>query len=127
MVTSDISWLRQHHHWPGLAAVGKIVRVRETADKTTTETAYYLLSKAMAPERFAEVVRSHWAVENRLHWCLDVTMNEDQARSRMDHAPQNLAVLRHMALNPTSTLWRIDRRRRRGTLRVSGKLSDLWC
>jgi predicted transposase YbfD/YdcC len=53
----------------------------------------------MAPNRLAEVVRSHWAVENRLHWCLDVTMNEDRARNRMDNGPQNLAVLRHMALN----------------------------
>jgi len=99
MVSTDISWLQDSHNWPGLAAVGKIVRVRETADKTTTETAYYLLSRATAPERFGEVVRSHWGVENRLHWCLDVTMNEDQARNRMDNGPQNLAVLRHMALN----------------------------
>ncbi|MGH7103090.1 MAG: transposase, partial [Acetobacteraceae bacterium] len=43
--------------------------------------------------------RSHWAVENRLHWCLDVTMNEDQMRNRIGHGPPNLAVLRHMALN----------------------------
>jgi predicted transposase YbfD/YdcC len=87
------------HRWSGLTAVGKVVRVREMTDKTTTETAYYLLSTAMAAERFGEVVRSHWAVENRLHWCLDVTMNEDQARNRMDHSPQNLGILRHMALN----------------------------
>ena len=99
MLSTDISWLQDEHHWPGLAAVGKVIRVRETADKTTNETAYYLLSTTMTPERFGAVVRSHWAVENRLHWCLDVTMNEDQSRSRMDHAPQNLAVLRHMALN----------------------------
>jgi predicted transposase YbfD/YdcC len=87
------------HRWSGLTAVCKVVRVREMTDKTTTETAYYLLSTAMAAERFGEVVRSHWAVENRLHWCLDVTMNEDQARNRMDHSPQNLGILRHMALN----------------------------
>jgi predicted transposase YbfD/YdcC len=99
MVSTDIAWLQADHRWPGLAAVGKIVRVREMADKTTTETAYYLLSKALAPERFGEVVRSHWGVENRLHWCLDVTMNEDRARNRMDNGPQNLADLRHMALN----------------------------
>ena len=99
MVSADISWLQDGHHWPGLAAIGKVVRVRETADKTTTETAYYVLSRAMTPERFAEIVRSHWAIENRLHWCLDVTMNEDQARNRMDHGPQNLAVLRHLAIN----------------------------
>ena len=99
MISTDISWLQEDHKWPGLAAVGKVVRLRETADKTTTETAYYLLSAAMTPERFGEVVRSHWVIENRLHWCLDVTMNEDQMRNRMDHAPQNLATLRHMALN----------------------------
>ncbi|MGA7054062.1 MAG: ISAs1 family transposase [Mycobacterium sp.] len=99
MISTDISWLQDDHKWPGLAAVGKVVRIREMADKTTTETAYYLLSTPMTPERFGEVVRSHWAIENRLHWCLDVTMNEDQMRSRMDHAPQNLAILRHMALN----------------------------
>jgi predicted transposase YbfD/YdcC len=99
MLSSDISWLQEDHRWPGMAAVGKVIRVRETADATTTETAYYLLSTPMAPERFGEIVRAHWAIENRLHWCLDVTMNEDQGRSRMDHAPQNLAVLRHMALN----------------------------
>ncbi|HUN39514.1 MAG TPA: ISAs1 family transposase [Acetobacteraceae bacterium] len=98
-VSTDIGWLQQAHHWPGLAAIGKVVRVRETAAKTTTETAYYLLSSALSSERFNEVVRSHWGVENRLHWRLDVVMNEDQDRSRMDNGPHNLAVLRHMALN----------------------------
>ena len=99
MVSTDIAWLQQDHDWPGLTAVGKVVRAREMADKTTTETAYYLLSTPITPERFGEVVRSHWGVENRLHWCLDVTMNEDRMRNRMDNGPQNLAILRHMALN----------------------------
>ena len=103
MVATDIGWLQEVHQWPGLAAIGKVVRVRETADKTTTETAYYLLSQPMVPERLAEIVRAHWGVENRLHWCLDVTMNEDQARNRMGHGPHNLAVLRHMALNLVRT------------------------
>lgn len=103
MVSTDISWLQKDHRWPGLAAIGKIVRVRETTDKTTTETAYYLLSRTLAPGRLSEVVRSHWAVENCLHWCLDVTMNEDQARNRLDNGPHNLAVLRHMALNLVRT------------------------
>jgi predicted transposase YbfD/YdcC len=102
MVSTDIAWLQQDHDWPGLTAVGKVVRVREMADKTTTETAYYLLSTPITPERFGEVVRSHWGVENRLHWCLDVTMNEDRMRNRMDNGPHNLAALRHMALNPCS-------------------------
>ena len=99
MVSTDIEWLQKDHHWPGLAAIGKVVRVRETATKTTTETAYYLLSTALSGERFNDVVRSHWGIENCLHWRLDVVMNEDQDRSRLDNGPNNLAVLRHLALN----------------------------
>ena len=53
----------------------------------------------MSAERFNHVVRSHWQVENRLHWRLDVVMNEDQARNRAGHGAHNLTVLRHMALN----------------------------
>jgi len=83
----------------GLAAVGKIERIRETAGKTTFESAYYLLSAPLTPERFNEVVRAHWGVENRLHWRLDVVMNEDQDRSRLENGPHNHAVLRHMAMN----------------------------
>jgi len=98
-VSTNIAWLRKDHQWPGLAAIGKVVRVRETPAKTTTETAYYLLSTPLSAERFNEVVRSHWGVENRLHWRLDVVMNEDQDRNRLGNGPENLAVLRHMAMN----------------------------
>ncbi len=73
--------------------------MRETPEKQSTETAYYLLSTAMTPERLNEVARQHWGVENSLHWRLDVVMNEDQDRTRMGHGPENLAVLRHMAIN----------------------------
>ena len=98
-VSMDIDWLQKQHQWPGLTAIGKVVRTRETPDNTTTETAYYLLSAALSPERFNTVVRQHWGVENRLHWRLDVVMNEDQDRTRLGNGPHNLAVLRHMALN----------------------------
>ena len=98
-VSTAIDWLQEGHRWPGLKAIGKIVRTRATRTKTTTETAYYLLSAPLAAERFGQVVRDHWGVENQLHWMLDVTMNEDQARNRLDNGPNNLAVLRHMALN----------------------------
>ncbi len=74
-------------------------RRRETAEKTTTETAYYLLSSELTPERINEVVRQHWGIENRLPWRLDVVMNEDQDRTRAGNGPHNLAVLRHMAIN----------------------------
>ena len=98
-VSTDIEWLQNDHRWPGLKAIGKVNRVRQTPARTTTETAYYLLSTALSAERFNEVVRQHWGVENRLHWRLDVVMNEDQDRTRLGNGPQNLAVLRHMALN----------------------------
>jgi predicted transposase YbfD/YdcC len=98
-ISTDIEWLQDNHQWPGLAAIGKVDRTRETKGKTTSETAYYLFSAPLSPERGNAVVRSHWGVENRLHWRLDVTMNEDQDRTRLDNGPHNLAVLRHMALN----------------------------
>jgi predicted transposase YbfD/YdcC len=98
-VSTDIGWLQQAHQWPGLAAIGKVIRTRESAAKVTTEKAYYLLSAPLSAEQFAHAARSHWAVENSLHWCLDVIMNEDNARNRLDNGPYNLAILRHMALN----------------------------
>lgn len=99
IVSTDIAYLAQTHQWPGLAAVGKVERLRETGGKTTSETAYYLLSTVLTPERFNEVAREHWGIENRLHWRLDVIMNEDLDRTRLGNAPENLAVLRHMAIN----------------------------
>ena len=98
-VSTDIGWLQEDHQWPGLLAIGKVDRIRETAGKITTETAYYLLSTALSGEHLNHVVRSHWGVENRLHWRLDVVMNEDQDRTRLGNGPHNLAVLRHIALN----------------------------
>ena len=98
-VSTDISWLQEHHQWPGLVAIGKVIRIRQTTDKATTETAYYLLSTPLSPERLNEVVRSHWGVENLLHLRLDVVMNGGQDRSRLGHGPNSLAVLRHMAIN----------------------------
>ena len=98
-VTDDIAWLQEGHNWPGLAAIGKVTRIREGKDKTTRETAYYLLSSAFAAERFNEIIRSHRDIENRLHWRPDVVMNEDQDRNRLENAPYNMAILRHMAIN----------------------------
>jgi predicted transposase YbfD/YdcC len=98
-VSTQIDWLQTQHQRPGLKAIGKVVRMRQTAEKTTTETAHYLLSRALSPEWFNQVARQHWGVENSLHWRLDVVMNEDQDRTRVGHGPQNLAALRHMAIN----------------------------
>lgn len=98
-VSTKIGWLQEQHRWPGLAAIGKVSRRREVNGSISRETAYYLLSTALSPARFGEVVRAHWGIENGLHWVLDVMMNEDQSRSRKDNGPQNLALLRRWALN----------------------------
>ena len=95
----DLAWLAESHGFPGLQAVGRVTATREVDGHATTATRYYLLATPLAAARFAEVVRTHWHIENRLHWVLDVVMDEDQARARKDHAPENLARLRRFALN----------------------------
>ena len=99
LVVHDIAWLTQAHGFPGLAAVAKVTATREIKGKSTTASRYFLLSKPLAATRLAEVVRTHWQIENCLHWVLDVVMDEDGSRSRKDHAPENLARLRRFALN----------------------------
>jgi predicted transposase YbfD/YdcC len=79
--------------------VGKVIRTRDTPIRATTETAYYLLSAPLSPERLGEAARSHWGVENPLHWVLNSVMNEDQARNRDGNSAYNLAILRHRVLN----------------------------
>lgn len=98
-VCTDIGWAQDQHAWPGLAAVGKMVRTREIQGKTTTETSYYLLSTPLSAQRFTEVARAQWGIENGLHWVLDVTMNEDRKRNWKDHGPENIGLLRRLALN----------------------------
>ena len=98
-ITPDIGWLQETHDWPGLAAIGKVTSTRETRKGTATHTRYYLLSSNLSPERFLAISRAHWSIENSLHWVLDVTMNEDGARNRTGNGPENLAILRRMALN----------------------------
>ena len=99
LVAHDVAWLGERHDFPGLAAVAKVTATREIGAKSTTAERYYLLSKPLSAARLAAVVRSHWHIENRLHWVLDVVMDEDGSRSRKDHAPENLARLRRCALN----------------------------
>ena len=84
--------------FPGLKAIGRIEAIRtDGGGRTTTATRYVALSKVLSPQRLAETVRAHWTIENQLHWSLDVVFHEDDARSRKDNAPQNLAVLRRLA------------------------------
>lgn len=82
--------------FPGLKAIARL-RVEREGHKT--EDRYYLLSRRFDPERIIAITRQHWSIENQQHWVLDAIYDEDAARSRKDNAPQNLAVLRRLALN----------------------------
>ena len=82
--------------FPGLKAFG-MIRSKRGSDDTVER--YYLLSCCLTPARLLTTVREHWGIENRLHWTLDVVLDEDLARSRKDNAPANLAILRRLALN----------------------------
>ena len=78
-ICHDVDWLQERHDWPGLSAIGKVVGERRLADGSEgTDTRYFLLSAEPSAERFGRLVRSHWAIENSLHWVLDVSMDEDQ-------------------------------------------------
>ena len=71
----------------------------ERGDKIETERRSYISSRALSAAAFADAVRSHWAIENKLHWVLDVTFKEDLSRLRVGHGAKNMAVVRHFALN----------------------------
>ena len=98
-VSRDIGPLQDAHRWPGLAAIGKIESVRVSEGRTQTKTRYCIMSRKMSPEDFLKAVRSHWAIENRLHWVLDVQMREDDLRNRVGHGPVNFAAVRRLVVN----------------------------
>lgn len=92
--------LAKTHDFPGLCAVAKVDALRRIEGKPDEiNTRYFLLSRAFAADRLLHIVRTHWTIENQLHWVLDVVFDEDGARNRKDNGPQNIALLRKIALN----------------------------
>jgi predicted transposase YbfD/YdcC len=94
-----LAWFADRAKWEGLRSVGVVESVREIKGQIQTERRYFLSSLPLDAPRFARAVRSHWGVENQLHWVLDVQFGEDQSRARNGHAAENLATLRRLALN----------------------------
>jgi len=98
-VLTDLETVHERAKWPGLQCVIVVVRERTVGDKNTCEKHYYISSRKMTAEQFLKVIRGHWRIENTLHWILDVVFDEDRSRVRKDHGPENLALLRRMAVS----------------------------
>lgn len=105
-ISHDLTWMRgpktsgaEPVLLPDMACLGMIEATVERAGKRTTTRHYHLSSRRLDPDQYLKAARAHWSIENSLHWRLDVTFDEDQARTRKDHGPENLATLRKLALN----------------------------
>ena len=94
-----LEYLSTGKEWSGLRSVVKVVGRRETDTGTTAQARYYISSLAGSAGQLLAAVRTHWSIENSLHWSLDVTFREDQSRIRLDHSPQNMATLRQISHN----------------------------
>ena len=113
-----VAWLDPEGAWPGLRSVAAVVGERRIDGVAKVEVRFYLSSLPADAARIARAVRSHWEIENRLHWVLDLAFREDESRVRVGHAAENFAVLRHLALN----LLRQER-----SLKVGVKAKRLRC
>ncbi len=104
-VIHDVGWLQERHGWPGLASVVIVQSTRvipgltRDADKIEHETRFYITSLVLIASLVGPLIRDHWAIENSLHWVLDMVFRDDECRLRTDHAPANFTTLKHMALN----------------------------
>jgi len=104
-VAHEVDWLDGKRRFPGelrlpmVATIIKVASRAELKDRCRFETRYYISSAKLTAARAADAVRSHWAIENSLHWVLDVTFGDDQSRLRKGHGAQNMAVVRHFAIN----------------------------
>ena len=109
-IAREVDWLDGQRRFPGevrLPDVATIVRVvsrTQLQDRGRFDTRYYVSSATLSASRAAEAVRGHWAIENSLHWVLDVTFADDQSRLRTGHGARNMAVARHFAINLVRTV-----------------------
>jgi predicted transposase YbfD/YdcC len=115
-----LAWLDPARAWPGLRSVAAVEGERRINGAVTKETRYYLSSLPGDARAIGAAVRGHWGIENQVHWVLDLAFREDESRVRVGHAAENLAVLRHIALN-------LLRRERSATVGIETKrLKAAW-
>jgi len=98
-VIHDVEWLRKRHGWPGLNAMAMVESTRETKGVIEKDTRFYITSLVMPAHLLGPVIRSHWAIENSLHWVMDMVFRDDECRVRTNHAPANFTTIKHMAHN----------------------------
>lgn len=99
-VLSDVDWLKKMNpKWQTIQSIIRIDSKREITTKSTKETRYYIASQTHCAEKMLTIIRSHWGIENRVHWILDMSFGEDQSKIRKGNAPQNMAIIRHIVLN----------------------------
>ena len=92
-------YLRGFENWKGLRSLVKVSCQRQTSTGTSQDDRYFISSLKTPARQMLQAVRGHWSIENSLHWVLDIAFREDESRVRKDHAPENLSVLRQIALN----------------------------
>jgi predicted transposase YbfD/YdcC len=98
--SSDIGWLRKKDEWAGVRSIAMVESERTIlGEETSKERRYYITSLEADAKQVGKAIRGHWSIENSLHWVLDIGFREDESRIRKDHAPENVATLRHVALN----------------------------
>lgn len=99
MVAEDVDGLVDRKDWPGVRALVMVEAIRDIGGSLSQERRYYISSLRVDASRMGEIVRGHWAVENGLHWSLDIAFGEDQARMREGNSAENFSILRRIALN----------------------------
>jgi predicted transposase YbfD/YdcC len=111
----DVEWLQERHNWPGLQGVVIVDSERFIDGRTQRETRLYITSLVLLANWVGPMIRNHWAVENSLHWVMDMMFRDDECRIRTENAPANFTTLRHMAQNlyqksPTKDSLRLKRK-----------------
>jgi predicted transposase YbfD/YdcC len=99
VVSGDIQWLEQRERWCEMRSVAMIESTRQIGEHSSTERRYYISSLKADAQRLGGAIRGHWAIENSMHWVLDVAFGEDQCRARVKNAAQNFAILRRIVIN----------------------------
>jgi predicted transposase YbfD/YdcC len=118
--SGQLEWFEERSAWEGLLSVGVVEAVRECNGRSSVERRYYLSSLTVDVQRFARAVRSHWSIENQLHWVMDVNFKEDQSRARSGYASENLATLRRWALNLIKADDEKKKRSLKGRMKAAG-------